>query len=333
MVFKMNKKNIIFLIIYVLVFILCLVDFPYYIDAPGGLDKLGNNIEIEDAYDMEGSINLTYVSEYPGKLPLLIFAKINKDWTIHKKSEDKIGTLDYNTLRDRQIILSKVSYNTSILYALKKANKDVNVKKENIYVTYIYENADTDIKVGDKIERVNGKEFNTIEKYFDLKKDFKIGDKIKVEVSRNGKKYDRYAVVKEEEGQPFLFVEFATVYDFDSNPKITVNYNDREMGPSGGLMIALYVYNALVEEDITGGKKIVGTGTLSIDGTVVEIGGIEYKIKGAAKKKADVFFAPAGENYETALKLKKKHNYKMEIVEVKTFDDALKYLEDNIVKK
>ena len=58
MVFNMNKKKIIFLVIYVLLFILCLIDFPYYIDAPGGLDKVGKNIEIENAYDMDGSINL-----------------------------------------------------------------------------------------------------------------------------------------------------------------------------------------------------------------------------------------------------------------------------------
>ena len=95
-------------------------------------------------------------------------------------------------------------------------------------------------------------------------------------------------------------------------------------------MIALAVYNSLVEEDITGGKIIAGTGTLDADGNVGEIGGIEYKLKGAVKKKADVFLVPSGNNYEEAKKIKEKKKYKIDIVEVKTFYDALDYLKSKM---
>ena len=37
--------------------------------------------------------------------------------------------------------------------------------------------------------------------------------------------------------------------------------------------------NSLVEEDITHGLKIVGTGTIDYDGNVGSIGGVEYNIK------------------------------------------------------
>ena len=39
------------------------------------------------------------------------------------------------------------------------------------------------------------------------------------------------------------------------DPNIIFHFDSYESGPSGGLMMSLAIYNALVEEDITGGKK------------------------------------------------------------------------------
>jgi len=45
-----------------------------------------------------------------------------------------------------------------------------------------------------------------------------------------------------------------------------------------------------------------------MDGTIGEIGGIEHKILGASKDKADVFLAPSGKNYKDAKKyIKEKY--------------------------
>ena len=94
-------------------------------------------------------------------------------------------------------------------------------------------------------------------------------------------------------------------------------------------MTTLTIYNYVIKEDITNGMKIAGTGTIEGDGTVGEIGGIKYKLAGIEKQKADLFFVPAGENYEEAMKYKKENNYKIKIVPVKTFEDAVKYLKEN----
>ena len=42
-------------------------------------------------------------------------------------------------------------------------------------------------------------------------------------------------------------------------------------------MFSLEIYNQLVAEDVTKGYSIAGTGTISPDGTVGPIGGIEQK--------------------------------------------------------
>ena len=107
----------------------------------------------------------------------------------------------------------------------------------------------------------------------------------------------------------------------ETNPKIDVITQKDEFGPSGGLMTTLAIYNKLVSTDITKGYTVAGTGTVG------EIDGVKYKLKGAIQNKADIFFAPSGRNYKEAIKLKKKYKYKIKIVEVKTFDDALNYLQ------
>ena len=112
----------------------------------------------------------------------------------------------------------------------------------------------------------------------------------------------------------------------DTTPKIEIDYKASESGPSGGLMLALSIYNSLVKEDITKGRVIVGTGCIDEDGSVGSIGGVEYKLKGAVKNGADIFLVPNGENYEEAIKLKKDNDYKIKIKGISTFDEALEYL-------
>ena len=63
-------------------------------------------------------------------------------------------------------------------------------------------------------------------------------------------------------------------------------------GPSAGFMFSLEIYNQLTKEDLTKGYEIAGTGTISPDGTVGRIGGIEQKIIAADKAGADIFLAP-----------------------------------------
>ena len=90
-------------------------------------------------------------------------------------------------------------------------------------------------------------------------------------------------------------------------------------------MLSLAIYNALVEDDITKGRIIVGTGTIDIDGNVGAIDGVKYKILGAVKNDANLFLCPM-DNYEEAMKIKDKFDLDIEIYGVNTIDEALNYL-------
>ena len=94
-------------------------------------------------------------------------------------------------------------------------------------------------------------------------------------------------------------------------------------------MISLALYDYLVKEDLTKGRKISGTGTIDKDGRIGSIDGVRYKLKGAVKKKSDIFFVPNGENYEEAINIKEKRNYDIEVVGINTLTEAIEYLRNH----
>lgn len=72
----------------------------------------------------------------------------------------------------------------------------------------------------------------------------------------------------------------------------------RTGGPSGGMIFALGVIELLTPTDILQGRHISGTGTITIDGKVGPIGGINEKIRSAHNAGATLFLAPIGNRDE-----------------------------------
>jgi PDZ domain-containing protein len=64
-------------------------------------------------------------------------------------------------------------------------------------------------------------------------------------------------------------------------------------GPSAGLMFALAVVDKLTPGELTGGRFVAGTGTITQDGGVGPIGGIPFKMRAARDAGATAFLVPA----------------------------------------
>ena len=94
--------------------------------------------------------------------------------------------------------------------------------------------------------------------------------------------------------------------------------------------MALAIYNALTDKDITKGKVIIGTGEIALDGTVGAIGGVPQKIATAALYGADIFFI-GEDNYEEALaayqEMKALFKPGFRLIKVKEFKDIISELE------
>ena len=100
-------------------------------------------------------------------------------------------------------------------------------------------------------------------------------------------------------------------------------------------MFTLEILNQLLDEDITKGYDIAGTGTMESDGTVGRIGGIDQKVIAADRAGIDIFFAPDDEadselpsNFDQALETAEEIDTEMDIVPVTDIDAALDYLSE-----
>lgn len=99
---------------------------------------------------------------------------------------------------------------------------------------------------------------------------------------------------------------------------ITISLGDVG-GPSAGLMFALAVIDKLTQDDMTGGRFLAGTGTITQDGEVGPIGGIPYKMMAARTAGATTFLVPDA-NCDEA---KANAPDGLQLVRVKTLSDAV----------
>lgn len=326
--FRENYKLIIFAIVF---FIVLEYPVPYYIFTNGGISDLSERFTIENGYTQEGSYNLSYVSQINGNILTYLSSYLVPSW-------DRVLVENYqlneNESIEELLIRDKLSLDyanqLAITTAYSKAGIDIEIKKSNVYIVYMteYLKSDVQLKIGDQITHVNGNVINSFDEVISYVTATNDNDKVSFTIKRGNDTFDTDVLVQTIDDKKLVGISCYVIHEYETNPKITFNFSSNESGASAGLMTTLAIYDTLIEEDLTHGLKIAGTGTINSDGSIGEIGGVKYKLKGAVSSDADIFFVPTGDNYEECLKLVKDNDYKIDLVEVKTFDDAVNYLKD-----
>jgi PDZ domain-containing protein len=110
---------------------------------------------------------------------------------------------------------------------------------------------------------------------------------------------------------------------FDYKPPFPISIETDKIsgGPSAGLMFTLTVYNSLISQDLSGGRKIAGTGTINLDGSVGPIGGVKQKVFAAEAVGAAYFLCPV-DNYADAISVAKN----IQVVKIANVDQAIVFL-------
>jgi len=322
---KFWKENYKFFILLVFLIALFTIELPYKIYSPGGMVDLSKRVTVEDGYSSRGELGMAYVSMIRGSVPYLLMSYLIPDWDIVPESEIKYDneTMAEKVAADK--IATQQSVDSAIIASYRLANKEVEIHKENVHITYIDENADTDLKNLDLVKSVNGREIKSTNELKEIISSYQVGDQVKFLVERDGKEKECFAKIYATEYGNKVGISLTVTYDYEMSPKASITMKQSESGPSGGLMMSLAIYNALVDEDITKGKKIIGTGTIDIDGNVGEIGGVRYKLIGAVRQKADIFLVPEA-NYAEAIEVKNEKKYDIKIISVKTLEEAVEAL-------
>ena len=123
-------------------------------------------------------------------------------------------------------------------------------------------------------------------------------------------------------GTPKLGIQIETA-GFNYNPPFPVSIETNKIsgGPSAGLIFTLTVYNSLISQDLTGGRRIAGTGTINLDGSVGPIGGVKQKIFAAEAVGATYFLCPV-DNYADAVLVART----IKVVKIATVQQAVDFL-------
>lgn len=323
--FFKNPKEVVSFFLPIVITISLLIPVPYYVKMGGGTINLNNEISIEGEKEEKGSLEALYVREAKGIVLTYLLSYIVPSFEKEKIENTVINEEDEDAYNYRERLYFTTSLDSATKVAFEKAGKEVKISSSRFLVIYIDKSSKTNLEVGDEILKIEGEKVDSYDEIANLISKNQNKKQIKITVKRDDQEIETFNKLINMDNEKKLGVVISNEIKYTSDPKVDFAFNGRQAGPSGGLMIALTIYNKLTDEDITKGKKVVGTGTIDTLGNVGEIGGIKHKLMAADSKNADIVFVPK-ENYKEAKQIKDKKNYNFELVSISNFDDAIEYL-------
>jgi PDZ domain-containing protein len=212
----------------------------------------------------------------------------------------------------------------AITVALRQLGREVDIEAVGAEVVLVQPNApaDGELEVGDVIVEADGEPVQTREDVTAAVRDVEPGDDVTFGVERGDEQLELTLPTRASDSGPRravvgILIESAEDFDFPVDIQIDAGSIG---GPSAGLAFALDIVDEL-GDDVDGGRTIVATGALNLEGDVLPIGGVKQKVIGARKAGADVFLVPDGNAADA-----REAAEGLEIVAVSDFDEALSVL-------
>jgi PDZ domain-containing protein len=312
---------------------------PYVSLKPGPtMNTLGNSdttkkplIEIagHPTYPDDGHLNFTTVAYTGGPEHSLDLYSALRDWlssdtavvpeeAIFPKGESVQQVEDDNTLQMED------SQETAVAAALTQLKQPITTVAA-IQSVQKGLPADGKIEAGDEVLAVDGVKADRSSGITAEMKKHKAGDTVTLTIRRGGKEQDvKLTAVASTQagagGRAVIGVSLRDRYKFPFSVKISVGDIG---GPSAGLMFSLGIYDLLTPGTLTGGKFIAGTGTITTNGEVGPIGGIQQKMIAARRAGAVLFLVPPGNCAEA----KGAAPDGLKLVKAESLDSALKSLD------
>ena len=182
------------------------------------------------------------------------------------------------------------SQDSAVAAALQEMGVDVTPVVEVL-------NVDGDMPAGGKLRlrdvvvAVDGTPVEEPQDVADLVGKADAGDPVTFTVERGGERTEVVVRPEATPDGPKVGILPGPGYQFPFS--VDVRIPDRIGGPSAGLMFSLAIYDTLTPGSLTGSRSVAGTGTITADGQVGPIGGIQQKIVGAEEDGAELFLVPA----------------------------------------
>lgn len=310
--------------ILVLIVAASVVPLPAFIEQPGSASGIPACVGIEQRPDamVNGDYLFTTVAQRQATVFGLLIAGVRDDQRV-VASDDLLGgeRRDQYLQREREMFLDATQ--RAVVVALRAADVPVEVVGEGVDIVEVMPGTPADgvLRPGDVITAVDGAPVAT-----DMALIAAIGGiaPLELRVRREGAEITASVTPQtrrvDGEPRPMIGVRIST-----HAPRVRLPF-DVDIasggvgGPSAGLMVGLAVHDLVAEEDLARGRRVAGTGTLAIDGTVGGIGNIAMKVVAAARRGADAFIAPAAQAATARAAVPADSD--MTVIGVDTFDDA-----------
>lgn len=274
------------------------VPTPYAMRSPGPTENTLQRdlIQVEGArtYESTGELRLTTVSVLGGPGYPLLAGQVIQGWLDPRRSVLPVEAIfPVATSQEQQQELSQAemvsSQESATAAALTELGYDVPVVLD-VAGTEPGSGAEGKLDEGDVIAEFQGAPVGTYADLIDGLARTEPGDTVTLGVQRGKRDLEVDVVTSGDGTRAVLGVFIDPQYDFPVDVAIEI---ENIGGPSAGTMFALGIIDKLTPEDEAAGQVIAGTGTMSPEGTVGPIGGIEQKLYGAVRDGAGWFLAPA----------------------------------------
>jgi len=304
------------------------IPLPYVIFKPGPItNTLGELdgkpiIEIKGAtaYPAKGQLDFTTVRVTGGpgvrvNVFDLVEAAIRQDQEIYDRAEIYPEETTREQIQQENAAEMVDSQEVAAAIALRETGRTV---PERVVVSQVPKGSPATgvLEAGDQLVSVAGAPATDSAAVQSAVRATKAGQPVTVVLKRKGA--DRTVSVTTRDNQGVTVIGILLGRDYELPVDVTIAAGDVG-GPSAGTMFTLAVYDLLTPGDLTGGKRIAGTGTMGPDEAVGPIGGIRQKLAGARRAGAEYFLAPADNCDEVVGHVPDG----LEVVRIGSFDDAL----------
>ena len=316
------------------------IPLPYYIYSPGMAIPIQTMVDVQGGKPSRSGAfyMMTVTSLYASNIYVFLTGLLTPHRQIWPAGQIAGGLTEKQYLAVEKYMMQQAQQD-AVGAALRYLNLPVRVTTAGVEVLSVepFSKAAGVLQPGDILTGIDGVSLahdpNALAKILAGKK---VGQSVTLQVLRRARKMAvTVALVNlnQGRGRPLAGIGVipALAQRISSPTSVRIHVGD-VYGPSAGLMFSLEIVSQLAPRlNLTRGYKIAGTGTMSLNGTVGQIGGAGDKVIAAAAAGARYFFVPADvqsgdTNALHAAQEAAKLHTTMKIVPVSTLAQAVSYL-------
>jgi Lon-like protease len=309
-----------------LVFALNFYKLPVVALSPGPMEDVLARLKVEGSrvYDSEGKLYLTSVGiDDNVRFYEALLDMANRDVELLPREELYPVEQDSTEIDKENAALMDRSKETATVVALREVGYEI--EPSGAQVTQVVSGAPADgrLRAGDEILEADGRAVDSTDEVRKAITSHKPGERVAFRVKRDKDERKVSVEVQEVDGQPRVGILLRDLFP-DLPVKVTIETENNIGGPSAGLMFTLSIIDKLTREDLTGGRRIAGTGEVALDGSVLPVGGVGEKLIAVRRQGVTTFLIPA----ENCASVRGQVPVGLRLVKVAKVDDALRFLRD-----